>query len=76
MITLCTILINLLLNISLSTELNSSNTLKEDHNKTLVEFVSVLRHQTILTKLQTTAEKRQGLGLGGWEDNTSILFGA
>ena len=28
-----------------------ANILMEDHNKTLIEFLSVLKHQAILTKL-------------------------
>ena len=38
-----------------------ANIPQEDHNKNQTKFVSVLRHQTILAKLQTTVGERQKL---------------
>ena len=37
------------------------NIAKEDGNYTLIQFVSVLGHQTLLSKLRTTAEEYQKL---------------
>ena len=37
---------------------------KEDHNKSRTKSVSVLKHQTILAKLQTTVVERQKFLLG------------
>ena len=38
---------------------------EEDHSKTLIKFVLVLRHQTIITKSQTAVGERQKLLQGG-----------
>ena len=44
-----------------------SNITKEDQNKTLIQFVSVLRHQALLVKLQTIARDKQKLLQNGRE---------